>query len=299
VADNPKKPGNRPVNKPAAKRKGRKSNSALWTWLAVGIVVAIVATVVLIKTTEGPSKAGASELVSSTVFNQVTKIPASVYNAVGITTSSVVQSLPPTVKTGEKPLYFIEDGKKVPGGFYWGAEYCPYCAATRWAIIAAYSRFGTFDKLYTMTSAPAPEVAPNTPTFTFYGVTYHSPQNYTAFRSYEVVGPINNGTTLETPPAYINAIVHKYNPKGYFPFLDVGNKVFYIGTAYDPNALGGATREQIAANLSNPNNVITQAIVATSNYISAGICATNGAKPGSVCHSSGVQAAARALHLTF
>ena len=40
---------------------------------------------------------------------------------------------------------------------------------------------------------------------------------------------------------------------------------------------------------------MTQAIVATSNYISASICASTKNQPASVCQSSGVQAAAKSL----
>ena len=60
-----------------------------------------------------------------------------------------------------------------------GAEYCPYCATERWAMVNALSRFGTFSGLKITTSAETtpqgtPEVFPNTPTFSFYGATYKS-----------------------------------------------------------------------------------------------------------------------------
>ena len=42
---------------------------------------------------------------------------------------------------------------------------------------------------------------------------------------------------------------------------------------------------------------MTQAIVATANYITAGICASTKNQPTNVCQSSGVQAAAKALKL--
>src|SRR5262249_52104601 len=53
--------------------------------------------------------------------------------------------------------------------FYIGGEFCPYCAAQRWAMINALSRFGTFSKL---SQIQAYEY--NVPTFSFYGSTYTS-----------------------------------------------------------------------------------------------------------------------------
>ncbi len=34
-----------------------------------------------------------------------------------------------------------------------GAEYCPFCAAQRWAMVNAFSRFGTFTGLTTTHSS--------------------------------------------------------------------------------------------------------------------------------------------------
>ncbi|HEY8080821.1 MAG TPA: hypothetical protein VIE15_01945, partial [Acidimicrobiales bacterium] len=86
---------------------------------------------------------------------------------------------------------------------------------------------------------------------------------------------------------------------GGIPFMDMGNKAFILGTAYNPQYLAGLTRNEIATGLTDPTNPATQAIVATANYVSAGLCASTKGKPGSVCASSGVMAAAHAMHLTY
>ena len=51
---------------------------------------------------------------------------------------------PPTVL--EQPATHDLGGKS-PAMLYYGAEYCPYCAAERWAMTAALSRFGTWSEL--------------------------------------------------------------------------------------------------------------------------------------------------------
>ena len=69
-------------------------------------------------------------------------------------------------------------------------------------------------------------------------------------------------------------------------------------SSYSPSLLQQVTREEIAAGLSDPKNPVTQAIIASSNYLSAGVCAIDGQMPASVCTSKGVAAAAKALKLT-
>ena len=54
-----------------------------------------------------------------------------------------------------------------------GAEYCPYCAAERWAMAVALSRFGTFSDLRLIHSSSA-DIYPNTPTLSFYRSSYAS-----------------------------------------------------------------------------------------------------------------------------
>jgi hypothetical protein len=272
-----------------AKRR-RRNNGALIAWVSVGVVVAIVATFVLVKElNSGGSERTAFGQTSQAVFNDVTQIPASVYNQVGVSSPTI--QVQPVAVLYKQPAYTSHG---LPGAFYFGAEFCPYCAATRWGIIAALSRFGTFDKLYNMWSSATDPAGPNTPTFTFYGVHYHSTHFH--FVGYEVED--RNGKALMSMPAEVNNLVLKYNPQETFPFMDMANKVFIRTSAFDPLALSGYhTQASIATHLDDPSNYITQAIVTTANYVSAGLCSISKDPPQSVCTSSGVKAAAHALGL--
>src|SRR5208283_2389615 len=75
----------------------------------------------------------------------------------------------PTKITGKNIT--IVDGK--PALIYVGADYCPFCALTRWGLIIALMRFGSFQSLHYTASSSSDRFA-NTPTFTFYNSTYSS-----------------------------------------------------------------------------------------------------------------------------
>ncbi len=186
----------------------------------------------------------------------------------------------------------------LPAAFYYGAEFCPYCAATRWGIVVALSRFGTFtnNTLYKMWSSATDPAGPNTPTVTFYRVNYTSP--YFAFKGYEVED--RNGNPLMSMPPDVAQLVDKYNQSKSFPFLDIDNKTFIVNSAFDPLTLAGySTQGAIASALDDTSSPVTQAIISTANYVSAGICQSAKNPPKSVCDSKGVQAAASVLGLKF
>ena len=84
---------------------------------------------------------------------------------------------------------------------------------------------------------------------------------------------------------------------GSIPFVNFGNMAFISGSSYSPAILGGLKRTQIAADLSDPTAPTTQAIIATSNYMSASTCAIDNQQPKTVCASKGVTEAAKALGL--
>lgn len=295
--------------KKAPTKAGRNATSKWIAWGSIGLVVIIVAVLVIVKLSSSSSNGGGGsknfQPATPAVVSAVTSIPESVYNTVGIT-SSVASVSAPTLPKGQPALKW--PSSTLPAVFYYGAEYCPYCAAERWAFIAALSRFGTWGNLGNMTSSST-DVFPNTPTMTFAKATYSSP--YVAVHAVEAYANYYNaaGTawaTLMTPTAQELALVNKYDSHTFFPsiqagqggsipFLDFGNQALIAGSSYSPSVLSGQTRDQIAAGLSDASNPATQAIVATANYMTASICHIDGGKPGSVCTSAGVKAAAKAL----
>lgn len=279
--------------------KRRRSNSSLWIWGSIGVVVAVVATIVAIATLGGNGGPEQTYFgpTSATILHEVTSVPASVFNTVGVN-SEIQVTGPALPKTAQPPLTDTVGGVTKPEAFYWGAQYCPYCAATRWGIIVALSRFGTFNKLYDMLSSSS-DVFPNTPTFTFVGkkptddVVYSS--KYFVFKSFEVQD--RNHKTFQVTPQKETKLVLTYNQGQSFPFMDMGNKVFIISTAFLPSELDSYSRAQIASGLTDANLPITQAIISTANFVSAGLCSMIKDPPADVCNSSGVKAAAAAIGL--
>ncbi len=117
--------------------------------------------------------AAASDIVAA-----VTGVPASAFDAVGVNAPST-QLTAPTVLTGQPRL--LAHGK--PEVLYVGAEFCPFCAAERWPLIVALSRFGHFGRLTSMQSAPS-SVFPSVQSFSFVGTTYTS--RYVSFAGVEL-----------------------------------------------------------------------------------------------------------------
>jgi hypothetical protein len=189
----------------------------------------------------------------------------------------------------------------LPRVLYVGAEYCPYCATERWAVVAALSRFGTFSNLGQTTSS-ASDVYPSTATLSFHGSTFAS--STIAFTGVEEQSnQVVNGqyAPLDTLDAADQALVTKYDAAPYttsagaIPFIDIGNKYIIVGASYNPQVLQGKTAAQIAAALSDPTSDIAKGAIGTANVITAAICTTMKNPPAAVCTSAGVQAGAKAL----
>jgi hypothetical protein len=256
-------------------------------WLIVGSAVAVLAVIGAIVavgvTSSHPKKSATGRPAApASVVNAVAGVPASTLDAVG---KGTLTSPPKTVNDTANTA----GGK--PQVLFVGAEYCPYCAAERWAIVQALSRFGTFSGLKTIHSSRT-DTFPNTATFTFYGATYTSSTIAFTGREVETV----SGAQLESPTQAETALWHKYtgNP-GSFPFLDVAGRYVVTGPSYDPAVLKGLTDQQIAAALADPTSPVAKAIDGTANVLTAAICKTTNGQPAAVCSATGVTAAAKAL----
>ena len=266
---------------------------------AVSTVVVIVVVLVVVKALGGgPSSSAGSTSTAApdAVINDVGGVPGATFDAVGAGTVNA----PPKAMTGAEAI--TEGGK--PRVLYVGAEYCPFCAAERWAITAALSRFGSFSGLGVTHSAGSPEVYPNTATLSFHNATYAS--SVLSFSGYEETTNQRQGSSyapLDKLPAADAALVQKYNAPPYvdqssagsIPFVDIGGKYVISGASYDPKVLQGKTQVQIAAAMQDPSTDIAKAVDGTANVIAAALCRLTKDQPATVCSSKGVQAAAAKL----
>jgi hypothetical protein len=281
----------------AAERRAEKRRRILIASGSIVAVLAIVLAFVVIKLNSKPPSSSASNgptgAALSSVVSDVTSVPASVLDKVGSGSGQFTGKI--QTINGGTPL--TANGK--PEMLYMGAEYCPYCAAERWAMIVALSRFGTFSGLATVHSAAAngagnAEPYPNTPTWTFVNSKFTSP--YLTFTPVEMQTNIpdkSSGTytNLQTPTKAQEALLTKYDAPPYvdasaagsIPFINFGNKYVSIGASYSPQVLAGLSWSQIAADLHNPNSKVAQAINGTANYITAAICKMTGNQPASAC----------------
>jgi Domain of unknown function (DUF929) len=233
-----------------------------------------------------PPSAGAAPGASAAdpaVLTAVTQVPASVLDQVG---AGTVSALPNPI-SGQPVL--TEAGK--PLVVYVGAEYCPYCAAERWAVVVALSRFGTFTNLG-QTHSSSTDVYPDTQTLSFHGAGYTSP--YLVFQGVETRSDQPQGSgysILDTPTAQQQQLVARFDAAPYvpggaagsIPFLDFANQSVVSGASYSPQLLAGKTAAQIAAALADPTNPIAQAVDGAANAFTAQLCALTGNQPAAVC----------------
>jgi uncharacterized protein DUF929 len=268
----PDRRGRQPARKPVA-------GTPVWvTPVAVVIALAVVVVAFLIYrwyTTPLPPPAP-SEDTTAQVITTITTLPASELDAVGQgTANNRIKPISGTALVGA-------NGK--PEVFYYGAEYCPFCAAQRWPLIIALSRFGTFSGLQTTTSSST-DVYPNTVTFTFRNATYSS--QYIDFRSVESTD--RDQKPLQSPTAAEQDLINKYDTDGSIPFVDFANKFAFSGATYTPDVIGGMSWLAVADQLKSQDTPQAKAIIGSANLITAAICKSIGDQPASVCSSATIQ----------
>lgn len=278
----------------ASKKAASTQRGQLIALISVVVVLVIIATFVLVKLNKSSSASPtASKLAPADVVAAVTKLPASTFSAIGDSGQSPMPS-PISEKSS-----LAKNGK--PEILFMGADYCPYCAAQRWAIVSALSRFGTFTNLGA-TSSASNDIYPNTQTFSFHGASYSSP--YISFVGLELQSNIpSNGsyTVLDKPTAQENKLLTTwdtppYTPsQGGIPFVDFANKYVMGGASYNPGILQGLSLQTIAASLSNTSSTPSKAIIAAANVVTATICKVDNNQPSDVCGLSYIQKIEKSL----
>jgi hypothetical protein len=261
-----------------------------------GIVALAIVALVAIRATTSSSGGTPTSTVSapasgaSKVAALATTVPKSTLDAVGGGTATKLTSITaPALRAGGKPLVL-----------YVGAEFCPYCAGERWAIVNALSRFGAFSGLG-LTSSSMSDVFPGTPTFTFHGAQYRSP--YLTFQGVEYASNvIENGRykALDRLTAEQNQIVQKYDNPPYvsraaanaIPFMDLAGRYVLAGAQYTPQSFNSSDHTAIANALHNPTSSEAKAIIGAANRMTADLCSVTHGKPAATCSDPAVKALA-------
>ena len=263
-------------------------------WIVVGVLVVVAAIVGLYASRPQQAATGATERVGEAapqeVWRNLTEIPQDVWEKAPV----VPATMPMDASSTGNGAPAANDGSKTRVT-YVGAEYCPYCASERWALIAALSRFGTLTDIY-LTTSSATDVFPNTPTFSFHRARYQS--DYVDLQAVEVQGSQEvNGTypPLGQPTAEQRALMQRFNPNGSIPFTVVGDRYVWVGSAISPEPFAGKTWEEIAAAIHSGQGDLAQQVLAAANTMSAAICSANGGRPEQVCGSQPVKAALAVL----
>jgi hypothetical protein len=267
--------------------------------LAMALIVVMLAGLVVLRVVSGSnSNAAASGPAPASLVQAITSVPATTLSQVGRGTAT---QLPTPVRTD------IERGPSgLPLVTYIGAEYCPFCAAQRWPLIVALSRFGTFDNLQLSHSA-SDDVYPNTPTFSFVGSTFSSP--YLEFDPVELQSNVRTGNTyqqLQTPTPAQSNLLRTYDAPPYvsasaagsIPFTDFAGQYLVSGASFDVGTLRGMTQEQVATALADPSSPQAQAILGSANVLTAAICSATGNTPANVCGDPAIAALQATLAAT-
>jgi uncharacterized protein DUF929 len=273
-----------------AERRAERRRQLMITGTSVIGVLAIVAVFVIIKVTSGGTASGGSATGQqlAAVTKQLSSVPASTLDRVGQGTVGSSQYPNPMIKITGSPL--TSGGK--PEVLYMGAEYCPFCATERWAMVVALSKFGTFTNLRYIHSSPSDTPA-SIPTLTFYKSGYTS--KYVAFTPVEMQKI--DRSPLQTPTSAQNSVLSKYDAPPYvqassagsIPFMDFGGKWMISGASYNYQVLQGQTWQQVATALHDPSSAIAQGALGTANYFTAAICNLTNNQPASACSSSAVK----------
>jgi Domain of unknown function (DUF929) len=231
----------------------------------VAVLIAVIAVIAIThKSTPAP---GARTAASPTILSDVTGVSDATLKTVGLGSATASQkpiSDPPLTSGGKPELLYV------------GAEFCPFCAAERWSMIQALSRFGTFSNVSEITSSED-----SLPTFSFHKSSYTS--KYLTFTPVE--DEDQKSQPLEKLTSAQNTLFTK-DSQGSFPFLYFGGKFYQSGAGYDNSLLSGKTHAQVASALNTPGSSIAKGIDGEANKLTALICSMTKNQPATVCSSS-------------
>jgi hypothetical protein len=249
--------------------------------VTIVVIIVVVGAVIggLIYVTRAPSTTTDSASIgilgspiNYTLYQNLTGVSWSTLAAVGNGASDVTQ---PSAISGSP----LTNGTK-PEILYIGAEFCPYCAAERWALVVALSKFGNFSGLEYMQSAPNDG---NITTLTFLHANYTS--KYIDFITVE--NEDRNHNTLQVPTGQQQTLWQDLSGNQLsYPTIDFGGQYSLTTSQYTFGDLTGLSWTQIGSQLNNPNSKVAKEIDGAANGIISVVCTLTNKTPTSICGQS-------------
>ncbi|MGA2931292.1 MAG: DUF929 family protein [Acidimicrobiales bacterium] len=273
----------RQAAKEQAVREARRARTRNYGIFTIALVVVIVAVLVIVKVAGGGGSGSVVDQASppagtpipTATLAKLQSVPISTLTAAptnGVVTSPQSVNGPALTANGKAEMLFI------------GAEYCPHCAAERWPLYIALSKFGTF------TPQPGRIHSANedgdVPTLTFYGTTYSSPYfTFTPVEVYTNKLQGNGYAPLQTPTQAQLTLWEDTNG-GTFPFVDFGGKKVLPSAQYLFTPLQNLPFSAVAAQVGNNSTAIGADIDASAAQLISTICGSlSHDQPADVCSS--------------
>lgn len=276
------------------RRRGRRRRRRHELTLAVAGVlsVAVVAaslSVLAPGTHDNARRTPATRATLASYYRAAVSVPDSTLEAVGLPTDVAV----PTEVTPS--LSTVATNGVVS---YVGAEYCPYCAFERWALLVALSKFGTFSTLDAKILSSSSDVYPHLASWSFVGAGYVSPYfSFDATELFSTKKSAHGGYQRLTALSPAQSIaLHRDDPERELPFIDLGNHDVVLGSSASPAVLQGLSLSEIGVDLRSPTNAVAQSIDGAANYLIAGLCTLVHGTTPRVCSSPVTRRAIRILH---
>jgi hypothetical protein len=237
-----------------------------------------------------PSTAKLPSTQLASYYEAAIRVPISTLESVG---------LPSTVAIPTKVLPSLSTVATNGVVSYVGAEYCPYCALQRWALLVALSKFGTFHHLDNEIFSSSSDIYPHLASWSFVGATYTS--KYFTFEPTEITSSIRSPggpggyQRLQRMSSAQRVAYDRYNPHGSLPFVDIGNHYVTVGASSSPSVLEGLSLSEIGTDLSDTQSPVAKAVDGSANYLIGALCTMSQKTPPSVCSTGIIRAASRSL----
>jgi hypothetical protein len=170
------------------------------------------------------------------------------------------------------------------------AEYWSKCAAERWALVMALSKFGTFTTLKGTTSSAA-GASPKTPTFSFYGAAYSSRYLTLVTDELETNTDVGGGEypLLQPPTIQEMTMMTAWDRAPYttiktsLPFAYIGGKFLLTTSQYDASAISQMSFQAAASVMTSGKSTVSKQVEAAAGYLVGDFCAVTHGQPAPVC----------------